>query len=76
MIDKGHAKTLAQEIKSQIITADHERETLTGTTEKRLIRWAHPLRIDKRTQFVSPKAKEICNILYGFVPERNLSENA
>lgn len=75
MIDKAQAKTLAQEIKAQIIMTDQERDTLTGTTEKRLIRWARPLRIDSRTRFASPKAKEICNILYGFVPERNLSEN-
>jgi len=70
MIAKKMAKTLAVEIKAQLILSSHKRDNLTGTTEKRLLRWTHPARIDDRTRFVSPRAKEICEILYGFVPER------
>jgi hypothetical protein len=64
------AKTLADEIKAQLIDEKHERETLNVTTEKRLIRWAHPGRVDDRTRFAKPRAREICAILFGFVPER------
>lgn len=71
MISQRKAKTLAQEIKVQLIDCERKRDRLTKTTEKRLLRWAHPKRIDDRTEFASPKAKEICRILYGFVPERN-----
>jgi len=71
MISKRKAKMLAQEIKEQLIDCEHKRDNLTKTTEKRLLRWAHPARIDDRTEFASPKAKEICKILFGFVPERN-----
>ena len=70
MIAKKMAKTLAVEIKTQLILSSHKRDHLTGTTEKRLLRWTHPARIDDRTRFASPRAKEICEILYGFVPER------
>ena len=70
MIKKKIAKTLAVEIQAQLILSSHKRDNLTGTTEKRLLRWAHPARIDERTRFASPRAKEICEILYGFVPER------
>jgi hypothetical protein len=68
--EKDKAITLAKEIKTQLIDDDHQRETLNLTTEKRLIRWAHPARVDNRTRFVKPKAREICMILFGFVPER------
>jgi hypothetical protein len=70
MIEKKMAKTLAVEIESQLILSPHKRDNLTGTTEKRLLRWTHPARIDDRTKFASPRAKEICEILFGFVPER------
>ena len=70
MIEKKIAKTLAVEIQAQLILSSHKRDNLTGTTEKRLLRWAHPARIDERTRFASPRANEICEILYGFVPER------
>ena len=68
--EKDKAKTLAKEIKSQIIDDESSRETLNLTTEKRLLRWAHPARVDDRTRFVKPRAREICMILYGFIPER------
>ncbi len=68
--EKDKAITLAKEIKTQLIDDDHQRETLNLTTEKRLIRWAHPARVDNRTRFVKPRAREICLILFGFVPER------
>ncbi len=70
MISQKTAKTLALEIQAQLILSSHKRDNLTGTTEKRLLRWTHPARIDDRTRFASPRAKEICEILYGFVPER------
>ena len=44
--EKDKAKTLAKEIKSQIIDDESSRETLNLTTEKRLLRWAHPARVD------------------------------
>ena len=68
--EKNKAITLAKEIKAQLIDDEHQRETLNFTTEKRLLRWAHPARVDNRTRFVKPKAREICMILFGFVPER------
>jgi hypothetical protein len=68
--EENKAITLAKEIKAQLIDENHLRETLNTTTEKRLLRWAHPARVDDRTRFVKPKAKEICMILFGFVPER------
>jgi len=68
--EKDKAITLAREIKAQLIDEEHFRDTLNSTTEKRLLRWAHPARVDDRTRFVKPKAREICMILYGFVPER------
>ncbi len=68
--EKDKAITLAKEIKAQLIDDEHQRETLNLTTEKRLIRWAHPARVDDRTRFVKPRAREICMILFGFVPER------
>lgn len=68
--EKDKAITLAKEIKAQLIDDEHQRETLNLTTEKRLLRWAHPARVDDRTRFVKPRAREICMILFGFVPER------
>lgn len=68
--EKDKAITLAKEIKSQIIDDEPNRETLNLTTEKRLLRWAHFARVDDRTRFVKPRAREICLILYGFIPER------
>jgi hypothetical protein len=70
MISQKKAKTLAVEIKSQLILTVDKPDTLSETTENRLLRWAHPARIDYRTRFAGPKAKEICEILYGFVPDR------
>jgi hypothetical protein len=68
--EKDKAITLAKEIKSQIVDDESIRETLNLTTEKRLLRWAHPARVDDRTRFAKPRAREICMILYGFIPER------
>jgi hypothetical protein len=68
--EKDKAITLAKEIKAQLIDDEHQRETLNITTEKRLLRWAHPARVDDRTRFVKPRAREICMILFGFIPER------
>ena len=68
--ERDKAITLAKEIKSQIIDDESNRETLNLTTEKRLLRWTHPARVDDRTRFVKPRAREICMILYGFIPER------
>jgi hypothetical protein len=70
LITNRKAKTLATEIMTQLIEDDHPRETLNRTTEKRLLRWAHPARVDDRTRFVRPRAREICEILFGFIPER------
>jgi len=68
--EKDKAITLAKEIKAQLIDDEHQRETLNITTENRLLRWAHPARVDDRTRFVKPRATEICMILFGFIPER------
>ena len=68
--EKYKAITLAKEIKSQIVDDESIRETLNLTTEKRLLRWAHLARVDDRTRFVKPRAREICMILYRFIPER------
>ena len=68
--EENKAITLAKEIKAQLIDDEHQREMLNLTTEKRLIRWAHPARVDDRTRFVKPRAREICMILFGFIPER------
>jgi len=68
--EKYKAITLAKEIKSQIVDDESIRETLNLTTEKRLLRWAHLARVDDRTRFVNPRAREICMILYRFIPER------
>jgi hypothetical protein len=70
LISQRKAVTLAKEIKAQLIDPEHKRNTLTGTTEHRLIRWARPARDDERTRYVSPKAQEICEIIYGFIPDR------
>lgn len=70
LISKKKAKTLAKEIKEQLLDCSDKRDNLTGTTEKRLLRWTHPARFDERTKYVTPKAVEICRILYGFVPDR------
>ena len=70
LIDKRMAKTLGDEIKEQVIDDEGNRDILNMTTERRLLRWAHPLRIDNRTRFATPRAKEICMILFGFIPER------
>jgi hypothetical protein len=70
LISKRRAKTLAIEIESQLILPTHKPNALSEETEKRLLRWAHPARIDARTKFVRPKAREICEMLYGFVPDR------
>ena len=68
--EENKAITLAKEIKAQLIDDEHQREMLNLTTEKRLIRWAHPARVDDRTRFVKPRAREICMTLFGFIPER------
>ena len=70
LITNKKAKTLATEIKEQLLDSTDNRNNLTGTTEARLLRWTHPARIDDRTNYVSPKAAEICQILYGFIPDR------
>ncbi len=71
LISQGKAVTLAREVRSQILDCDYPRENLTRTTEARLLRWATPRRVDARTEYASPKAVEMCQILYDFVPDRN-----
>ena len=68
LIAKRMAKTLGDQIKQEVIVEN--REILNVTTEKRLLRWTHPARNDHRTKFASPKAEEMCRMLFGFVPER------
>jgi len=70
LISEKKAKTLATEIREQLLDCGDKRNNLTGTTEKRLLRWAHPARFDERTKYATPKAVEICRILYGFLPPR------
>jgi len=70
LISENKAKTLAMEIKAQLLDCTDKRNNLTGTTEKRLLRWAHPARFDDRTKYATPRALEICRILYGFLPPR------
>ena len=70
LISENKAKTLATEIKEQLLDSTDKRINLTGTTEKRLLRWTHPARVDERTKYVAPRAEEICRILYGFTPDR------
>jgi hypothetical protein len=70
LIKERKAVTLAEEIKAQLIDDNYGRENLNITTEKRLLRWAHPARVDDRTRFVKPRAREICIILFGFIPDR------
>lgn len=71
LLQENQAVTLAKELKALLVDSKHVRDKLTGTTEKRLLRWADPFRDDDRTRFVKPRAQKICNILYGFVPKRN-----
>lgn len=68
--NKKGGKTLGTEIMTQLIEEDHPREILTRTTEKRLLRWTHPGRVDYRTRFVTPRAREMCKILFGGIPSR------
>ena len=70
LIDNRMAKTLGVEIKDQLIKDSFKRDSLNITTGKRLLRWAHPARVDDRTRFVKPKAREMCMIIFGFIPER------
>ena len=70
LISENKAKTLATEIKEQLLDCSDKRNNLTGTTERRLLRWAHPARFDERTKYATPRAVEICRTLYGFVPDR------
>jgi hypothetical protein len=62
-------KQLGDEIRKQVI--DSKRNFLTMTTEKRLIAWCHPKRKDRRTEFATPRAREISMILFAYVPDRH-----
>jgi hypothetical protein len=70
LITNRIAKTLGEEIKAQLIDDSHRRDRLNWTTEKRLLRWTHPARIDERTRYVTPMAREICTMVFGFIPPR------
>jgi len=65
---KGWAKTLATEIKQQLI--DKEGERLTVSTYKRLSRWVHPYRQTEREKYVQPIAETISKLLFSHIIKR------
>lgn len=68
LLEKGWAKTLAKEIKQQLI--DKEGAHLTVNTYKRLSRWINPYRQTEREKYVQPKAEAISKLLFGHPIDR------
>ncbi len=70
MIKEEKGKTLAVELMNQTVDNAYTRFVLNKATEARLLKWANPKRIDSRSKFVTPRAREICQILFGGIPRR------